>query len=367
MRLLIGMPDPSSWGGVQACEPPFVSALRAMDGLEVAEETYVYGDKLNRTSLFGRVARVMETGGRFRRALRRQAFDLVHLNTAFDMKTVLRDTYVVSLMRGSGARVFLKIHGSDQPFLDSRGAVRTVLGARLLAMVDGVGLLSNEERENFVAAGVPEEKLFVVKNCVREVPDPPRREFGAGATRFLFVARFLPTKGLAETIRAAGIVRDRGYTITVDCLGDGEFRREAETLVTALGLQDVVRFAGYVPESEVDGFYARSDCLVFPTFHHEGFPMVIFNALAMGLPIITTRIRAARDYLSEPENCLWTRAKSPEDTARCMIEFIERRDRRQTISANNVALARSFTAAAVAPEYLQIYRTILGRDPVVAT
>ena len=40
--------------------------------------------------------------------------------------------------------------------------------------------------------------------------------------------------------------------------------------------------------------------------------MVIFNAAAAGLPIITTRIRAAADYLKEPDNCLWVEPRSPD-------------------------------------------------------
>ena len=51
-------------------------------------------------------------------------------------------------------------------------------------------------------------------------------------------------------------------------------RAEAEALVRSLGLQEQVQFTGYVPESQVDQHYSSSDCLLFPTYHDEGVPLV---------------------------------------------------------------------------------------------
>ena len=108
MKILIGMPSADSWGGPAASEPPFVAALRKR-GVEVREETYVYGDKEKPTAFFERVRRVLETAFRFRRITSRENFDLIHLNTAFDLKTLLRDSISIFLMksknRGSGSEI----------------------------------------------------------------------------------------------------------------------------------------------------------------------------------------------------------------------------------------------------------------------
>ena len=88
MKLLIGMPAEDSWGGPAACEPPFVEALCEL-GEDVTTETYVYGDKYRPTPILTRITRVLKTAFRFRRLLRESQFDLIHLNTAFDRKTIL--------------------------------------------------------------------------------------------------------------------------------------------------------------------------------------------------------------------------------------------------------------------------------------
>lgn len=84
------MPDKASLGGPIYCEPPFVAALRSA-GIEVDEEIYVYGDVAKPTPLWRRVDRVLRAASRLRRRTRQQRYDLIHLNTSFDKKCVMRD------------------------------------------------------------------------------------------------------------------------------------------------------------------------------------------------------------------------------------------------------------------------------------
>jgi glycosyltransferase involved in cell wall biosynthesis len=415
----MGMPDRDSLGGPAACEPPFAEGLRAL-GASVTEETYVYGERLGRTTLRQRVVRVLRTARSLRRRLRREQFDIVHLNTSFDRMALLRDAATVRLLRPTRAKIFLKFHGSDAALFETRNPALRALVRFVLAGADGIGLLSSEERENFTRAGIDGRKLFVVKNVVAGAdavspPDAatraqddedkvsqPRAATGAqsdadmvsppdavsqtdvsavsppGADALsqtaaasgaracageetpllLFVARFIPAKGLADVLAACAILRDEGRAFELHCLGDGEARAAWEAEAARLGLQPRVRFHGYVPEAETAKFYARSTMLVFPTYHYEGFPMVIFKSIAAGLPVITTRIRAAADYLSEPDNCLWTEPRNPRMLADKIAHLLDRPDARALMRRRNLELARQFTAPSVAPEYLEIYNRL---------
>lgn len=366
MRVLIGMPDRESLGGPAACEPPFVAELERL-GVRVGEETYVYGDRLSGTGLAQRVRRVVSTARRLRRRLRAGRFDLVHLNTSFDTKALLRDAATVPLLRRAGARVFLKFHGSDGELLTTTNPLLSRLGRRLLDAADGLGLLSSEERENFARAGAAESKLFVVKNVVeREFPAgvgdlAARAGLEAGTPVLLFIARFIPAKGLLDVIRACALLRDEGRRFALLCVGDGPARAAAEAEVARLDLGSRVRFCGFVPESETGEFYAGATALVFPTYHYEGFPMTVFYAAAAGLPIVTTRIRAAADYLAEPDNCLWVEPRAPEQLAERIARLLDDAGLRESMGRTNVALARRFTAPRVAPEYVEIYNRLLAR------
>ena len=233
--------------------------------------------------------------------------------------------------------------------------------------------LSAEERENFRRAGVEGQKLFVVKNVVSAGADEKsalqvqqsanllRAKLGVDAEEtplLLFIARFIPAKGLTDVLDACAILRDEGRAFRLLCLGDGAARAAAEAQAARLQLAEQVRFFGYVPEAETAEFYAGSTMLVFPTYHYEGFPMVIFKSVAAGLPIITTRIRAAADYLREPDHCLWVEPRNPQMLAEKITQLLDQTEARAAMRRHNLELARQFTARVVAPEYLEIYNQL---------
>ena len=358
------MPDRESLGGPAACEPPFVEGLRRL-GVRVEEETYVYGDKLTATSSARRIRRVVATARRFRRRLK-ENFDLVHLNTSFDTKATLRDALVISVLGRSRTKIFLKFHGSDADLLRTTNPLLRLAGRALLQRADGIGVLSSEEKANFVGAGVDESKVFVVKNVVeREFPAQggtlaARYGYEEGRPVLLFIARFIPAKGLLDVIRACRTLRERGHKFVLLCVGDGPARAEAESEVVKLNLSEYVRFCGFVPEAETGKFYAGSTMLVFPTYHYEGFPMVVFYALAAGMPVITTRIRAAADYLREPDNGLWVEPRNPEMLAEKIIHLVNHPETRKLMCESNRRLADRFRAAVVAEEYLDVYRRLVA-------
>lgn len=364
MKILFGMPSKDSWGGPIASEPPFVEALRKK-GIDCTEEVYVYGDKDKPTPTFERVRRVIKTAFRFRKVLTKQDFDLIHLNTAFDLRTILRDSVSIFLMNPRKAKVFLKIHGSEaENFQDTNFIIRFLINY-LSKKVDGFGIHTHEEKENFLRLGFDENKFYFDKNAVTiheglaENFSRPLKEKDEIFELF-FVSRFIPAKGLIETIQACSILKNKGYKFILHCVGDGEIRADAEAEVKKLNLQTQVKFTGYIPEIEVTKYFFNTDLFVFPTRHIEGFPNVLFKAVAVGMPIVTTKVRAAADYLVDGENCLFC-TQEPENIAEKIIELIENRDLCQMISENNLKFGKTLLPENIAEEFLEIYRKIAGK------
>jgi glycosyltransferase involved in cell wall biosynthesis len=357
------MPAKDSWGGPIASEPPFVEALRRL-GANVTEEVYVYGDKEKPTPFFERLRRVLKTAFRFRKILNDQRFDLIHLNTAFDLRTILRDSVSLFLMKPRRAKVFFKLHGSAAEEFASAGFMMRLLIDYLKKKTDGFGVHTSEEKANFVRLGFDAEKFYFVKNAVTihaQLPENfvrPQKKPGE-TFNLLFVSRFIAAKGLIETIKACAILRERGFNFILTCVGDGETGAEAKAEVERLNLQSQVKFTGYIAEEEVTKYFFESDLFVFPTRHIEGFPNVLFKAVAVGLPVVTTAIRAAADYLSEPGNCLFC-SQEPENIAEKIIELIEDKALREMMSAHNVEFGKTLLPAGIAREFLGIYEKICG-------
>src|SRR5205085_1065290 len=178
--------------------------------------------------------------------LRHEPFDVLHLNSSFDSRALLRDVATLRMLRSTPTKVFIKFHGSDADLLRTNDPVLRRFTRTLLARTDGIGVLSSEEKENFMRAGVNERRVFVVKNVVtpideaaHEAPTTSLRErlhVSADTPLLLFIARFIPAKGLLDVIRACAILRARRESVKLLCVGDGPARRVAEAEVARLQL-----------------------------------------------------------------------------------------------------------------------------------
>ena len=111
-----------------------------------------------------------------------------------------------------------------------------------------------------------------------------RKPARGGALSLLFVGRLSPHKNLTALLEALSTVRQR---VTVDIIGDGECRPELKSIVAARGLENV-RFHGRLSRDEVMSFYATSDAIVLPSLY-EVQPLVVLEAMASRLPVITTK------------------------------------------------------------------------------
>jgi glycosyltransferase involved in cell wall biosynthesis len=282
----------------------------------------------------------------------------VHFDSAFDRRALVRDACYATLARVLRQPVVFKFHGSDPDLVATtspfwRALIRWVLGSAAGAFV-----LSSSERDALVAQGADPDKIDVVKNAVnwrRFINAPPRER-----NRLLFIARLVPTKGLADVVRAVSLLAREGRAVTLDVVGDGPSRAPAEALARELGVSDKVRFHGHVPEKETTHFYQESGMLVFPT-EREGFSMTIFQALAAGRPILTTKVNAAADWLVEPDTVRWIPVKDPAGVARQVAYLLDHPDEADAMSANGPVRARLFDEDALANEAIDRYTAVLSR------
>jgi glycosyltransferase involved in cell wall biosynthesis len=76
------------------------------------------------------------------------------------------------------------------------------------------------------------------------------------------------------------------------------------------------------------------------------------------MPIVTTKIRAAAEYLKNRENCLFCTSK-PENIAEKIIQLIENTALRSEMSKNNLNIGKSLLPEKIAEEFLQIYRKMI--------
>lgn len=107
-----------------------------------------------------------------------------------------------------------------------------------------------------------------------------------GTVRFLFVGKLIVRKGIDIVCNAADLLAEANENFELEIVGDGELREQVAWLVKRWPGR--VRWSGFVELDEVPSHYERSDVLLCPS-RYDGWGMVIPQALAAGMPVISTR------------------------------------------------------------------------------
>ncbi len=142
--------------------------------------------------------------------------------------------------------------------------------------------------------GVPAAQVHVVEPGT----DAAAVSIGSGsaALTLLCVATLTPRKGHAVLVEALAGLRDRAWTL--HCVGSTT--RHAATAqalrasIAALGLGSRVHLHGELGAAELESLYAQADAFVLPSYH-EGYGMALAEALAHGLPVVSTKAGAIAD------------------------------------------------------------------------
>jgi glycosyltransferase involved in cell wall biosynthesis len=111
----------------------------------------------------------------------------------------------------------------------------------------------------------------------------------------------VPVKGQALLIDAVEQLRGRGLNVETTLVGDGVGREALARGVRERHLEDVVRLPGSVGQDEIRGYYEQADIFVLPSFA-EGVPVVLMEAMAMGLPVVSTRIAGIPELVEDGVN-----------------------------------------------------------------
>ncbi len=177
--------------------------------------------------------------------------------------------------------------------------------------------------------------------AVAEVPRSPKPP--EATLRVLFVGSLQEGKGVLDVIRTAASLVEAGYgSFVIDVVGrwfSQGFRKEAESLVEELGVSGQVRFPGERTGSEKWKAYAEADIFFFPTHYaSEAFPIVLLEALASGLPIVTTEWRGIPKMLEGCPTAHVLPVHAPHAYRDAFIELFEQRER----FVEMAKLARSF-------------------------
>ncbi|MCT4556938.1 MAG: glycosyltransferase family 4 protein [Pelagimonas sp.] len=132
--------------------------------------------------------------------------------------------------------------------------------------------------------------------------DPQRYEpSDHQGANLLFVGRLAAVKGVPILLQALANLRDIHPDLHLTLIGDGPDRAALEQMSADLDLHDAVTFAGYQNQTEVAKALQKTDLFVLPSFA-EGVPVVLMEAMAAGVPVVTTQIAGIPELVTPGTN-----------------------------------------------------------------
>jgi len=120
--------------------------------------------------------------------------------------------------------------------------------------------------------------------------------------RICYASLMLPYKGAGTLVQALGKLQAAGVDFTAEIAGDApnaDFLREMQEHVRACGLEERVRFTGFLDRQQLSALFARSNVLVFPSVFNEPFGISQVEALAAGLVVVSSGTGGAKEVIRD--------------------------------------------------------------------
>jgi len=348
-RILIVGPVPPPYHGVAVMMQSLIDGLKNKEGFEFI---HLNTQDPNKNKNFGKLsARNLSSALRFILRLLaylvRERIDLVYIPISQNFWGFARDSVFVLL---SGLlfrrRVVIHLHGGHfKRFFDRSTSLGKLYKRFVFRYVDR-GIVLGHCLKGILRDVLPPERIDVVYNGVDADPfDHIGTDKGSkGNFKILFAGVLTESKGFFDLIKAMPSITAKYPEVQTLIAGrweDGSLRNRVSAFVRENRLKDKVRFVGVVTGQEKARLFAGADLFVYPTyFRLEGQPVVILEAMASGLPVISTDRGSIREMITDGRNGFIVSPRFPQQIAEKICLLIADRSLREQMGERNRSLAR---------------------------
>jgi len=244
------------------------------------------------------------------------------------------------------------------------------LAAKVMA-ADRVACISDFARSQLMRLVDPNEwpKLDIVRMSVDvdqyRPPEAPRSH--DGPLRILSVGRLVPEKGAPVLVDALAELVARGVDVEATLVGAGPLEPLLRERIGQTGLHDRVTLTGAMGQDRLPDLYRRADVFCLPSFQ-EGLPVVLMEAMATGLPVVTTAIAGIPELVHDGESGRVVPAGRAGLVADAIAQLATDPDlRRRLGAAGRARVEAEFSLEVTARRQLDFLASVRPRSAVVAT
>ncbi|HEY4233279.1 MAG TPA: glycosyltransferase family 4 protein [Lacipirellulaceae bacterium] len=246
-------------------------------------------------------------------------YDLVHAHTP--------RTAIVGRLAARKAGVPFVYHVHSPAGRDSTrrllNALNSLVEWHTARSADRIVTVSPSLRSYMIARGFPAERVVCVPNGVPCAALGVDRPAPTGTWIIGTIALFRPRKGIEVLLEALASMRSWGAPVRLRAVGGFEtlaYETSVLALVDRLGLADAVDWIGFT--REINAELAKMDLFVLPSLFGEGLPMVVLEAMAMGVPVVASHVEGIPEAIAHRESGFLVEPGSVNQLAAAIREFV---------------------------------------------
>jgi len=236
---------------------------------------------------------------RFFRAVRAQKPDIVHINTALNPLSIIRDLVLVKAARLAKRPVLLHIHGGRFLSEEFKNRWLRYMAKALLSSANAVIVLSGLEK-TALEKRFPIVTIRVLVNAVEVVETSVGRSNNCEPS-IIFMGRLHESKGMREIIETSRILVSEGFQFCFNCFGTGPMKDVFVKEMSGL-LSDSFFYGGVIAGREKHERLSQSSIFLLPSRYGEGLPMALLEAMAAGCVVIASEMASVGEVISDGVN-----------------------------------------------------------------
>ena len=192
--------------------------------------------------------------------------------------------------------------------------------------------------------------------------DEVRRELGVDSKCLLIgtVGRLTAVKGHEYLLKTAQLMLQKRRNVKFVIVGDGPLKVELQSLAAQLGITENVAFLGH--QDDACALMEAMDLFVLPSLH-EGIPMVILEAMALGRPIVASRVGGIPEVITDTVHGLLVSAGDPAGIAQACLKLVGDRNLAERYGqAGRARVEQQFSSVVMGGKVANLYRQLVGNS-----
>jgi glycosyltransferase involved in cell wall biosynthesis len=181
--------------------------------------------------------------------------------------------------------------------------------------------------------GIKEDHVCVIPHGIDTQKFYPLKSEKQQDIKLLYVGNLDKRKGLYYLIEAMRLVANCHKNVKLSLVGKGSQKEELISHINCLQLEGYIQLCGFLDDDSLLKMYQSSDIFVFPSLK-EGFGFVLLEAMACGIPVISTNVSAIPEVVGD--SGILVNPMDPEDLSKAIIFLLENEGQRKDLSLKSL-------------------------------